>query len=248
MDRKQVALIPAYEPSAGFGKLVEELWARSFEVVAVDDGSGRRYEGIFEQIRPYAHVLTHGGNRGKGAALKTGLSYIREHYGTDCVIVTADADGQHCLGDICKICRAAARRPGALTLGSREFRPGAPLKSRFGNALTRKVYHAFTGREVRDTQTGLRAFGGELVPELLSVPGERYEYEMNVLLECARRGIPIWEEGIRTVYLDGNASSHFDAVRDSCRIYAELFCFAASRTAQKMLICKREGRRSGNEA
>ena len=68
-----------------------------------------------------------------------------------------------------------------------------PLRSRFGNTVTRLVYQLFTKIRVYDTQTGLRAFEGALIPKFLGIVGERYEYEMNVLLECSRCHIPIKE-------------------------------------------------------
>lgn len=61
-----------------------------------------------------------------------------------------------------------------------------------------------------------------LITALLSIPGDRYEYEMNILLKCRELKIPLKEIPIRTVYIDDNASSHFDAVKDSMRIYKEI--------------------------
>jgi exopolysaccharide biosynthesis protein len=79
-----------------------------------------------------------------------------------------------------------------------------------------------------DTQTGLRAFDMSLVPLLLDIRGERYEYEMNMLLDFARMGVPIRETRIETVYIKGNSTSHFHVLRDSAMIYGEIFKFAAS--------------------
>ncbi len=55
-----------------------------------------------------------------------------------------------------------------------------------------------------------------------------YEYEMNVLLECPEFGMEIQEVEIETIYLEDNASSHFDTVKDSVRIYKEILKFSAS--------------------
>ena len=103
-----------------------------------------------------------------------------------------------------------------------------PLRSRFGNAVTRQVFRLATGVPVYDTQTGLRAFTADLIPSLLAVSGDRYEYELNVLMDFAGRGIPIKEIEIETVYLEGNKSSHFDTVRDSYRIYKEIARYAVT--------------------
>jgi putative flippase GtrA len=97
-----------------------------------------------------------------------------------------------------------------------------------GNAITRGVFRLSTGVRVWDTQTGLRAFDSTLLPIMQAVKGERYEYEMNMLLDCARMGIPIHETTIETVYINGNSGSHFNVLRDSALIYGEIFKFAAS--------------------
>lgn len=54
------------------------------------------------------------------------------------------------------------------------------------------------------------------------IEGNRYEYEINVLLEYAKRNRTICEVPITTIYLDDNKSSHFHAVRDSFLIYMEI--------------------------
>ncbi len=228
---EKIALIPAYEPEPLMNELLEKLSSSGFENVVVDDGSGAAYAEIFQKAAENAVVLTHPVNRGKGRALKTGLSYILEHFGPDVVVVTVDADGQHSPQDAARLCDIAAARPDTLVLGSRKLKGDIPLRSRVGNALTRLVYRLSTGLRVYDTQTGLRAFHAALLPKLLEIGGERYEYEMNVLLEFARNRIPILEEEIETIYIDNNSGSHFDTVRDSYRVYKEILKFSASSLA-----------------
>lgn len=227
-NRKNIALIPAYEPESLLNELLEKLRASGFEIVVVDDGSGPDYSVIFEKAVSCATVLTHPVNQGKGRALKTGLAYIRKHFGTDSVIVTVDADGQHSVKDAMMLCEMAKSHPNSLVLGSRKLKDNVPLRSRIGNTLTRLVYRLSTGLKVHDTQTGLRAFHMDLLSQLIDIPGERYEYEMNVLLEFARRHIPILEEEIETIYIDNNSASHFDTIRDSYRVYKEILKFSAS--------------------
>jgi len=223
-----VALIPAFEPSEMLIGLVEELIKNQVDVVVVNDGSSTVCASVFERISELTTVLAHEQNRGKGCALKTGLSYILEHFAEGCVVVTLDADGQHSVPDSLAVAYAAAENPGCLTLGSRAFDGEVPLRSRFGNTVTRFVYRTFTGVKVYDTQTGLRAFGYELIPFMLGIPGERYEYEMNVLMKCPRNGIDIREITIATIYNDNNSGSHYKAIRDSLRIYANILKFSAS--------------------
>lgn len=149
-------------------------------------------------------------------------------FGKDCIVVTMDADGQHTVEDALRLCQAVQKNPASLVLGSRAMRKDVPLRSRFGNAVTRFIYRLATGVQVYDTQTGLRAFDGSLLFKMLSIPGDRYEYEMNVQLEFARQKIPMQEVQIETIYIDNNAGSHFDTVKDSYRVYKEIFKFSAS--------------------
>ncbi len=231
METKRIALIPAYEPDARLVSLAESMTKRGFSVLIVDDGSGPDYGEIFSRAEPFGRVLHHDINRGKGAAVKTGLTHIAAECPAGCTVVTVDADGQHLPQDAERVAAAAEAEPGALILGSRSFRGKVPLRSRLGNGVTRLVFRLSTGVRVYDTQTGLRAFSGALLPALLAVEGERYEYEMNVLMRFTREGIPIREVPIETVYLDGNRSSHFSTLRDSCRIYREILKFSASSLA-----------------
>ena len=220
-------VIPAYEPDQRLVSLVKEAYATNeFNILVVDDGSGLAYSTIFNQVKTYAVVLHHLKNQGKGCALKTAYDYIRQQNDTaGKVIVTADADGQHIIKDICAIGEECQKNPQALVLGKRSFAGKVPLKSRLGNLITRYVFRMESGQLVMDTQTGLRAFSTAELPFMLAVPGERYEYEMNVLLSWAKEDKKIKELPIETIYLEGNKSSHFRPVQDACRIYRDLFRF-----------------------
>lgn len=222
-------IVPAYKPTKDMLPILERFSRETdFTAVVVDDGSGDEYAPLFEKVPEGTVLLRHEVNRGKGAALKTALRYILDHL-PDCdLAVTADADGQHRFDDIVAVVRRAEAESGALVLGSRAFSGKIPLRSRLGNGITRQVFAAASGTAVRDTQTGLRAFGRAAMEKFVEIPGERYEYEINMLLFAARNGIPIVEETIATVYLDGNSSSHFNTVRDSVKIYLCIFKYIGS--------------------
>lgn len=220
LSENYIALIPAYKPTPFLLDLLHDLKQNGFTIVLVDDGSGVKYEHLFFESSRYAEVLYHTKNAGKGCALKTGLSYIADHFGADSVVVTVDADGQHRVKDTLAICDIAHLHPATLVLGSRRLKENVPLRSKLGNAVTRFVYSISTGLHVYDTQTGLRAFQASLIPNLLNIPGSRYEYEMNVLLCFAREKIQILEHEIETIYIGNNEQSHFDTVKDSAWQYA----------------------------
>ncbi len=222
------ALIPAYKPGDMLINLARQMYEAGLRVVIVDDGSGSGYESVFSKTEPYATVLSYSENHGKGYALKTGLSYIAEQKLTYCVIVTLDADGQHRLEDVLRVKDEALKNKDSFVLGSRRLRENTPARSQFGNTITRFVFRLSTGKKIHDTQTGLRAFGSDMIPFLCGIEGDRYEFEMNVLLMCAKHDIPIHEIEIETIYFDNNAGSHFNTISDSYRVYGEILKFAAS--------------------
>lgn len=225
-----VVLIPAYQPDEQLVLLVERLIQNTdYHIIVVNDGSAPDKQTIFKQLPETVTLLEHPQNCGKGRAMKTGMAYIHEHFPETEGVVIVDADGQHLLPDIQRVCAALEANPDAIILGSRQFTGKVPFRSKFGNTVTRYVFAIASGVMVHDTQTGLRAFSVKLIPSLLALKGERYEYEMYMLLGAAEQHIPLKEVYIETVYLDEeNSSSHFNPLRDSFRIYASIIKFTAS--------------------
>ncbi len=223
----KIVLIPSLEPDNKLIKLVDELINNQLEVVVINDGSSTRYNPIFNQIKEKAMVLEYETNKGKGYALKYGLKYIKEHY-QDYIVVTMDSDGQHTVKDAIKLEKYIEKHPKELVLGKRLRSKDIPLRSRIGNGITKFIYNLVTGLNIYDTQTGLRAFSNYLTDYLLEVEGDRFEYEMNVLLYSRREQIKITEIEIETIYIDNNSSSHFHKIKDSYKIYKEIIKFSLS--------------------
>ncbi len=225
-----IVLIPAYQPDEQLLLLVDRFIQQTdFSIVVVNDGSAPDKAAIFEQLPETVTLLTHPQNCGKGRAMKTGMQYIQEHFPADAGVVVVDADGQHLLPDVLRVCEELHAHPEALILGSRQFTGKVPARSKFGNTITRYVFAAASGVMIHDTQTGLRAFSVAMIPTLLALKGERYEYEMYMLLGAAEQHIPMREVFIETVYLDEeNSSSHFHPLRDSFKIYASILKFTCS--------------------
>ena len=220
-------VIPAYQPDNKLIKLVEKIHDKSdFKILIIDDGSSPACQKIFDKASQYATILRHEVNQGKGHALKTAFQFIKEQnsYGT---VVTADADGQHKIWDIFRTANKASENPNKLILGVRAFTGKLPLRSRFGNSLTKVLFKLQTGVGVTDTQTGLRAFTTNLIPFMLKIEGQRYEYEMNMLLEASKE-YEILEVPIETVYINDNEDSHFRPIKDGLMIYKNIFKFALS--------------------
>jgi glycosyltransferase involved in cell wall biosynthesis len=222
-------LIPAYKPGPDLPGLVSDLIRLGVErIVVVDDGSGVWFRARFDEAaaHPQVRICRHAINLGKGAALKTGINAILCDAPDIAVVVTADADGQHAPEDIIAVARAADAHPGALVMGARQFSERVPFRSRLGNNATKVVLRIVAGQNLSDTQTGLRAIPAHLLPDLLKTPSQGYEFELDMLLLSRNKRLAIVEQPIRTIYLDGNASSHFNPLLDSMRIYFVLLRFA----------------------
>ena len=237
---KNWIVIPALEPGDGLCAYIRELQQRiCASVLVVDDGSGDASRHIFDRIGEMSGctVLRHGHNRGKGRALKTAFAYVEEHAGQESRIVCVDCDGQHAPEDVEYLLGLAAVEPGTLVLGARDFsEEGVPFRSLFGNRAVSFLFWLVCGEWLRDTQTGLRAFDGSLLDLMREIPGERFEYETQMLVSCAKNGVPIIDRPIRTIYEDGNAGSHFRPFRDSVSVLRALFS-ELIRFASSSLVC-----------
>jgi len=217
-------VIPAFHPNEQLPAFCAQLRAGGFShIVLIDDGNPPSYAGIFEEAeRQGCAVLHHEGNRGKGAALKTAFAYIRGALPACVGVVTADADGQHLAADIALCADELLANPGALVLGSRDFTaPQVPSRSRAGNGAASSAFWLFCGRRVIDTQTGLRGVPAALLPRLLKTHGSRFDYETNMLIDCAAARVPFRCPSISTVYV-GDNPSHFRTLSDTFYVF---MCF-----------------------
>ncbi|WP_349673477.1 bifunctional glycosyltransferase family 2/GtrA family protein [Lacrimispora sp.] len=221
-------VIPAYNPDDRLIALLKELsYKMEAVLLIVNDGSRIEAEEIFHEAESYGIVLQHDRNYGKGKAVKTALTFIRDQKVSGRVII-ADADGQHTVTDIARLLEVKTGERNILIIGSRNFQGNIPLRSRLGNQFTRATFWLLSGKWLKDTQTGLRAFDSTLIPMFLEISGDRYEYETNMLLTCIKENIRIVEVPIETIYLEGNKSSHFRPLKDSARIYMTMLKFVSS--------------------
>lgn len=231
-DTGCAVVIPALDPSPRLTAIVQELLAQGVpRIIVVNDGSGRSFEGLFLAIGGVERctLLVHDTNLGKGRALKTAFGYFLEHFPSLDGVVTADADGQHAIDDIVAVCTRVSGGDGSLVLGMRSFSgKDVPARNHFGNALTSRVFRLLYGSWLEDTQTGLRGIPAGELPWIADLPGDRYEYEMNMLIGAKQRGLAISSVPIRTLYPDGNAGSHYGVLRDSGRIFVCLMSGLAS--------------------
>jgi glycosyltransferase involved in cell wall biosynthesis len=222
-------IIPAYRPSEILLRLIGALSEKPIPVIVlVDDGSGPDYREIFCRAAQFekVRVVRHAVNLGKGAALKTGINYALCAFPELQGVITADADGQHHPDDIQQVADRLGAEPDRVILGTRTFSSSVPLRSRVGNLLTRTVMRALVGQHISDTQTGLRGIPARLLPRLLRLEANGYDFELDMLIAVRQQALRISEVPIRTIYEPGNRTSHFNPLIDSMKIYFVLLRFS----------------------
>lgn len=240
MTQKAIALVPAYKPDNRIFDVVDSLISAEFHhILVVSDGNSQEFEPILSKLEtmPDVTLLRHSVNMGKGRALKTAFDYILKTWpGLPAVCV--DCDGQLSAEDAAKGAKLAYEYPDSLILGCRNLHRTAnvPLASRFGNRTTKLTVALLTGLRYSDTQCGLRAYPPEIMKKLLSVPGERFEFENNTLLEVRKKAIPVVEYPINVVYQENEGyTTTFRRIHDSILIYKNLLSFLCAPTISFLL-------------
>lgn len=217
-----VIMIPAFKPCAYMVNTVRELKNAGFDILIIDDGSGNEYKEIFDSVKEDATVISYEKNKGKGYAMKYGMARLCELFPQCKYFITADADGQHSTHDILNI-NKELHSGRDFVLGTRTLTKDAPLRSRFGNSLSRFIFTIASGCYLSDNQTGLRGFSTEHIEWMVRIGGNRYEYEMNMLIFAVKQRIKIHTMPIEAIYIDDNSSSHFNPVLDTLRIHKRIF-------------------------
>ena len=221
--QEAAVILPSLNPDQKFAGVVDGLVQAGFRhIVIVDDGSDAEHQKWFEHAAAYpqCEVLHHGVNKGKGRALKTAFSHVKNTHPGLKGVVTIDGDGQHLLPDIIACAERMLAEGDKVILGCRDFdQPGVPPRSVAGNKTTSRMFRAIYGIRISDTQTGLRAIPAVFLDRFCQIEGERFEYETNMLLQMKRMGIAFLEQPIATVYDPEDYSSHYNAVKDSWRIF-----------------------------
>jgi glycosyltransferase involved in cell wall biosynthesis len=223
---RTVALIPAYKDEKHIGDIVRRTLERLDHVLVVDDGSGDQTGQYAREAG--AEVIVHNQNRGKGEAIKTGLSHLLNavnnpsHTADPNRRVTwvsfLDSDGQHLPEEIDHFLTAAASatQPTFL-IGTRMNNvTGMPFIRQVVNRYMSNQISRLCGQAIPDTQCGFRMVEWQLVPELLN-GGNRFEYETEVLIIASRRGYRIGSVPISTVYSDEVSKIH--PLRDALRFF-----------------------------
>ncbi len=221
LDRVWVVL-PSLDPDERMPNTVRAMLGAGFSrVLVVNDGSKPETLHYFDEAAalPGVTVIGYEANRGKGEAMKTAFRWLLDNDPSCAGCVTVDGDGQHAADDTAA-CARKMLETDRIVLGCRDFDdPAVPSRNRFGNKTTRLVFRLLIGMTITDAQTGLRAFPRDRFEWLLGVEGSRFEYESNMLLDMQEQSVPFEEVTIRTIYINGNKTSHFHPIKDSFKVY-----------------------------
>lgn len=232
MIDKVAVIIPSLNPDEKLLQVVQGVLEKGFQkVILVNDGSDEAHLKPFREAEqhPECVVLTHEVNKGKGRGMKTAFRYVLDECPEIAGAIVVDGDNQHTPKDIVACSQKMLELKDKVVIGCRNFdSKEIPLRSRFGNKMTRSVLRFACSVKISDTQTGLRAIPREFLEDMISVKGERYEYETNQLLSFRECGIEFVEVPIETVYINDNESSHFHPIRDSIKIYSVILKFMST--------------------
>jgi glycosyltransferase involved in cell wall biosynthesis len=189
-----MAVIPAFNAAHLVGDVARAASAH-LPVVVVDDGSEDATAAAAAAAG--AHVVRQTPNQGKGAALQTGLRHALAR-GVD-AIVTLDADGQHDPTEIPKLTGAWRRTGADLVIGARDFE-AMPVTRRISNTLGRWALSRAVGRDIPDNQSGYRLLSRRLAEGMLDSDEPGFEFEVEMVIRCLRRGWRMEWVPVRTIY------------------------------------------------
>jgi glycosyltransferase involved in cell wall biosynthesis len=191
---KLYALIPGYNEAERIRAVIEATKAY-LPVVVVDDGSTDETASIAEAAG--ATVLKQVPNQGKGAALKRGFRWAMEN-GADAVLML-DADGQHDPAEIPKFLHAHTTHDSDLIIGYRNFNE-MPFPRRVANTVGRASISWAMGQKILDNQSGYRLVSKRLMQATLESDEAGFEFEVDMVVLCIRRGMRLDWVPIRTIY------------------------------------------------
>lgn len=245
-ENEVCAVIPTYQNAKTLLKVVADVHRVVDTVFVVDDGSNDGTAALLDKAtgneRP-EKVLTHPKNCGKGAALKTGLTYARQQGFR--YAVTVDADGQHRADDIPALLKAVEEEPDGLAIGSRGLQhENMPAKSTFANRFSNFWFALQTLQRLPDTQSGLRVYPLRRLHGLRWMSA-RYEAELTLLVFSAWAGVKLLPVPISVYYPPRDQRvTHFRPGRDFTRISVlnTLLCFLMVVYGWPRIFCRQIAR------
>ena len=205
-------VVPAFNEEKTVSQIIEGIAERGYNVILVNDGSrDKTLKLAIESKRKYPNqifVVSHVINRGLGAALKTGM-VVALNKGAE-YIVTFDADGQHEIADIPKVCKPLQDGEADVVIGARPFED-MPISKSFANYIMNALTLIFYGRNVKDSQSGLRAFTAHAA-DVINIVSRGYGVSSEFIKEISDKNLRLAEVTITTIYTPETQNKGTDAI------------------------------------
>lgn len=190
MNENRVALIPLQEVNEQLLTILQKLKENNFHNVVVYYGIKEEDKALLQQLTLDAKVMILASHQGKGNAIKTGLKYIKEKYRKNTLIVTMNGDGSHTVEDVVRLCNECMVARDTFFLGKKG---NLELEHKINNFFTKTMYRISGGESLSDATTSLRAFSYDYIDFLLTIKGEKDDFEANALISCASHKVKIKE-------------------------------------------------------
>jgi glycosyltransferase involved in cell wall biosynthesis len=215
-DLKCCVIIPTYNNEQTLEGVIRDLQLLTGNIIVVNDGSTDGTTAILGRF-PELAIISSEVNRGKGRALQLGFALALEkgyRYA-----ITIDSDGQHKPADIPRFLELIEKEPESLIIGSRNMdSPAVPGSSRFGHRFSIFWFRIETGLKVADVQSGFRLYPLEKIRETGKFYTGKYEFEVEVLVRLAWKGVKILSIPIEVYYApEETRVSHFRKGTDFTR-------------------------------
>jgi glycosyltransferase involved in cell wall biosynthesis len=208
-------VIPVYNHAGSVAQVIRQAMDLNYPVFVIDDGSTDDTPKKLAEIQGI-NIISHKKNIGKGAAIMSG--FIAASSVADWAI-TIDADGQHYPEDALKLINTIPEGTLPIVVGKREGMIGehVPWTSRFGRKFSNFWVWLSGGPALCDSQSGMRVYP---LPEsiYLGTKARRFQFEVEILVQAKRKGIPVMEVPVRVNYYPGGTRiSHFRPFVDFMR-------------------------------
>ena len=193
-----LAIMPAYNEQRTISGIIKIAKKHVDEIVVIDDCSTDRTGELAKKAG--ATVIRHPANRGLGASLRTGFEYALKKKAD--IILTLDADRQHNPDEIPRFIEKI-NSGYDFVLGTRDLRR-YPFTKKFGNFFLNSATNFISGTNLKDTESGFRAFTRNALKKLY-LKAERYEIAVEIVFEIGRNSIkatsidissPIYVKGV----------------------------------------------------
>jgi glycosyltransferase involved in cell wall biosynthesis len=223
-------VIPIYNHDRAIGAVVDGVLAQKLPCILVDDGSGPACASVLDALAAATPkkitLLRHPNNRGKGAAVLSGVRHAAQCGYSHAVQI--DADGQHRVADIQRFVEQAAAQPQAVIVGCPEYDRTAPALRLSARYLTHVWVSINTlSRQIKDSMCGFRVYPLAAIIELDRTHklGERMNFDIEALVRLHWAGVKIINLPTPVSY-PSDGISHFRGGLDNfliSRLHATLF-------------------------